>query len=126
MGKDLKKHILIVDDSPDQQFLLKMLLETKGYTTECTPNGREALSLLRSTGNMPQTILLDMNMDVMGGFEFRQLQLADPVLKNIPVIVVSGEEDVSAIEMKMESDVVKKPLSISALLNVLERNLRLH
>lgn len=120
------KHILIVDDSPEQRFLLKHLLESKGYTTESTRNGEEALILLRSRKAKPQTILLDMNMDVMGGLEFRKLQCADPLLKDIPVIVVSGEEDVSSIQIKMNSDVVKKPLSISSLMEVLKRNTKLH
>jgi CheY-like chemotaxis protein len=126
MEKNRTKPILIVDDSPDQQFLLKMLLETQGYTTESTPNGREALKLLRSSACKPQTILLDMNMDVMGGFEFRQIQRADPLLKDIPVIVVSGEENVSMLQEKMASDVIQKPLNISSLMEMLERKMGLH
>lgn len=120
------KHILIVDDSPEQRFLLKYLLESKGYTTESTSNGEEALILLRSRKDKPQTILLDMNMDTMDGFQFRKIQSADPSLRNIPVIVVSGEEDMKSIQIKMRSEVVKKPLSISSLMDVLKRNSRLH
>lgn len=120
------KHILIVDDSPDQQFLLKLLLEAKGYTTESTPNGLEALILLRSRKNMPQTILLDMNMDVMNGLDFRLLQRADPLLRDIPVIVVSGELDMGAVGAKTNTEVLQKPFAISALLAALERKTRLH
>ncbi len=120
------KHILIVEDSPDQCFLLKMLLESKGYTTESTSNGKEALSLLRRSKKKPHAILLDMNMDIMGGYEFRQLQCADPLLKDIPVIVVSGDDDVTSVSNQMKSEVLRKPLQISTLLAALKRNSSLH
>lgn len=124
--KKISKHILIVDDSLDQQMLLKMVLEANGYTTECTPNGKEALIVLRSGKNIPQTILLDMNMDVMGGLEFRQQQCEDPLLKDIPVIVVSGENDISAVRTQMNSYVIQKPLSISSLIEALQCHSKLH
>lgn len=124
--KNQLKHILIIDDSADQRLLLKILLEAKGYTTECTTNGKEALRLLREKKFMPETILLDMNMEVMGGFEFRQLQRADPLLKDIPVIVVSGEDDINSLSVKMNSEVVQKPLKISTLLAALGRSSRPH
>ncbi|MEK6775242.1 MAG: response regulator [Bdellovibrionota bacterium] len=126
MEKNQSKHILIVDDSPDQQFLLKMLLESRGYTTECTTNGKDALKLLRSRKKMPQTILLDLNMEIMDGWEFRHAQRADPLLKDIPVIVVSAEDDVISIGEKMHSYVIKKPLSITSLMEAIERNSNLH
>ncbi len=103
-----------------------MLLESRGYTTECTTNGEDALKLLRSRKEMPQTILLDLNMAIMDGWEFRHVQCADPLLKDIPVIVISAEDDVISIGEKMHSDVIKKPLTISSLFEAIERNSKLH
>ncbi|MBX9767843.1 MAG: response regulator [Bdellovibrionales bacterium] len=120
------KHILIVDDSFDNQTLLKLVLEAKGYTAECTSNGEEALKLLHTTRDLPEAILLDLNMPIMSGFDFRRHQLSDSMLKNIPVIVISGEEDVASTRKQMNSEVLQKPLSIFSLLEALERNARLH
>ena len=75
---------------------------------------------------MPHTILLDLNMEVMDGAEFRRLQVADPRLWDIPVIVVSGEDDVASIREKMNSEVLRKPLTVSGLLEALERSLKSH
>lgn len=120
------KHILIVDDSSEQRFLLKSILEAKGYTTDCTPNGEEALVLLRSKKRMPQTILLDLNMEIMDGFEFRLQQIADPLLRDIPVIVVSGVDDMNSVRAIVNSEVISKPLNISLLLSAVEKSSRLH
>lgn len=126
MNKNQTIHILIVDDSKDQQFLLRMLLESKGYTTDCTSNGEEALSLLRSSRKRPNTILLDLNMPVMDGYTFRSHQIADPSLSEIPVIVMSGEENLAETKKKTRSDAVSKPLNIGMLMAALDRSLQLH
>lgn len=120
------KHILIVDDSSEQRFLLKSILEAKGYTTDCTPNGQEALIFLRSQKRKPQTILLDLNMEIMDGFEFRKQQIADPLLRDIPVIVVSGVDDMSSVRARVNSEVINKPINISSLISALERSSHLH
>jgi CheY-like chemotaxis protein len=66
------KHLLIVDDSEADQFLCRMLLEDMDPTLEIQQayNGIEALDLLAATKQMPQLILLDINMPLMNGFEF--------------------------------------------------------
>ncbi|MFN7904888.1 MAG: PleD family two-component system response regulator [Pseudobdellovibrionaceae bacterium] len=126
MADTLSKYILIVDDSLDQRMLLKMLLESNGYKTQYTSNGEEALNLLHSCQMMPEAILLDLNMPVMGGFDFRQRQLVDPLLKNIPVLVMSGEENTTMIRAKTNLDVIKKPFSIGDLMAALARSVQLH
>lgn len=122
MENNQSKHILIVDDSEDQQILLKMLLEDRGYTTECTSNGEEALTLLRSKKEKPQTILLDLKMPVMDGYDFRRLQREDPFLCDIPVIVMSGEDNIVETKKRTNSDVVSKPLNIRMLMSAIERS----
>lgn len=118
--RNKKKHILIVDDSQDQQFLMKTLLEASGYTTECTSNGEEALVLLKSHIDMPQLILLDLNLPVMDGFVFRSIQRDDPMLKDIPIVIISGEENTQSIRDRTNVEVLKKPVGILRLLETID------
>lgn len=123
MDRILSKHILIIDDSLDQQFLLKTLLEAKGYTAECTSNGKDALTILRATENKPDLIILDVNMPIMGGRDFRVQQCLDPSLKAIPVVIMSGD---TYVESEDQTIVLSKPVTISKLLDVVKRGCGLH
>jgi CheY-like chemotaxis protein len=86
--------VMVIDDNPDARLVLKKLLEAAGYDVACAGDGREALSQLRQEGP-PGVILLDLSMPGMDGRQFRQQQLRDPGLADIPVVLVSGEEDLS-------------------------------
>lgn len=125
MIKIKKKHILIIDDSVDNQQLLKILLELRGYTTECCSNGEEALQLLKTATRLPNTILLDLRMPVMDGLAFRAMQSLDPRLKKIPVIFISADEGID-LNKAETSDVLQKPLNISQLVKTIEANILRH
>jgi CheY-like chemotaxis protein len=83
------KTILVVEDDALTRAAMKSVLEREGYRVACAANGREALATLRE-GGRPALILLDVNMPVLDGRMFRQEQLLDPDLADIPVVVVSG------------------------------------
>jgi len=84
--------VMVVDDNPKVCGLMQALLEADGFAVTCAANGQEALSHLRQEGP-PSVILLDLSMPVMDGRQFRRRQLEDPELADIPVVLVSGEED---------------------------------
>jgi len=81
--------VLIIEDEPDLQEVLRVALETDGYDVAVVANGRDALRHLRST---PSTclIILDLFLPVLNGQRFRAAQLRDRSLAWIPVIVMSG------------------------------------
>jgi two-component system response regulator MprA len=81
--------VLIVEDDRDIRECMADALEVEGYSVALAANGREALDQLRG-GVFPDLILLDLLMPVMSGWEFRQEQLADPLLSGIPIVVVSA------------------------------------
>lgn len=55
-------------------------------------NGEEALTFLKE-GNLPEIILLDLNMPRMSGIEFLKILKADPRLKYLPTIILTTSEN---------------------------------
>ncbi len=121
------KHILIVDDSLDMQILLRTLLQSKGYRIECSSNGEEALALLNSSKELPDVILLDMRMPVFNGSDFLKVQQANPTLRDIPTIIMSGDEDIGLSEStSITNDILHKPINMATVLAAIVRNTQLH
>ena len=87
-----RKHILIVDDSPEAIDALDNALP-KHYKRQFALNGEKALALLASSIKLPDLILLDVKMPGMDGYEVCNRLKNDERLKNIPVIFLSALTD---------------------------------
>lgn len=112
--------VLVVDDDRDVRDGLKALLSADGYTVETAGNGRDALAALYA-GLQPCAIVLDLDMPVMGGSEFRQEQLNHPQFAHIPVILFSAEAD-PQVAVHLRADAyIEKPADISQLVKLVER-----
>ncbi len=83
--------ILIVDDEPYNVDYIEQELEDLNYTTISAVNGQDALEKVQSEA--PDLVLLDIMMPIMDGFEVLARMKADPVTRNIPVIVISANHD---------------------------------
>ncbi len=81
-------NILVVDDSPTNLKVLSHMLAERGYKARLVPNGE--LALKAATALPPDLILLDINMRGMDGFEVCRRLKADPSLREVPVIFLSG------------------------------------
>jgi len=106
--------VLIVEDDLDTREMLGRFLELEGYTVETAENGKRALERLGS-GVGACVILLDLMMPVMDGWQFRQEQIRDASLADIPVIVVSaaGRERLEKIQANAY---LSKPVDLDELL----------
>jgi CheY-like chemotaxis protein len=81
--------ILVVDDEPDQRFLLRRIFEQAGYEVSDTGDGAAALrAICEST---PDLVMTDMMMPVMGGAELIKHLRSDPATASIPILAVSGD-----------------------------------
>ncbi len=121
------KNVLIIDDSIEIQILLRFLLESKGYHVDCSSNGEEALKRLGIDEVLPDLILLDLQMPVMDGLSFLNIKKKNLMLKNIPVVLMSGEDDLQITgQARNVNDVLQKPFSIKAIVQAVEHNFKLH
>ncbi len=76
--------LLIVDDNPQNRYMLEVLLKTNSYNVEVASNGVEALDLARA--NPPEMIISDILMPVMDGFSLCRKCKTDELLKGIPFV----------------------------------------
>ncbi|CAK0768894.1 Protein PilH [Gammaproteobacteria bacterium] len=83
-------HILIVDDSPTDVYILKTILERHGYRTSSADNGTAAVALARR--EHPDVVLMDIVMPGISGFQATRLLNKDPATSSIPVIVVTTKD----------------------------------
>jgi signal transduction histidine kinase len=87
-----KGSILIVDDTPDNLWLLAEILADQGYEIRPTQKGTHALLSART--EPPDLILLDIKMPEMDGYAVCEQLKADERTRNIPVIFISALHDV--------------------------------
>ncbi len=117
--------ILVVDDDDAFRLLTSEALKSAGYRVLEANNGAAALTL--SQQQKPDLILLDAIMEEMDGFSVcRQIQQVE-VLKNIPIIMVTGLEDIDSVDQAFESGAssfVNKPVNYPILMHRIRFQLR--
>ncbi len=81
--------VLVVDDDPDFVKVTAKILEKAGYEVASASNGAKALQTMRS--DPPDVVLLDIMMAyILDGLDVSREMAADPVLKDVPVIMVTS------------------------------------
>ena len=107
--------VLVVEDDEATREGVAAVLHARGYMVACATDGREGLRQLHE--HRPDVILLDLNMPVMDGWQFRREQKQDPTVADIPIIVVSAspepQEDIEAAAF------LAKPCEVDDLLRAL-------
>jgi CheY-like chemotaxis protein len=113
--------ILLIDDDPDSTEAFRAVLEMAGFEVVVAFHGADALAILRDDRNFC-TILLDLVMPVMDGRAFREAQQRDPVLADIPVVILSGDVELADEARQMGvADYLPKPPDPGALVHLIER-----
>ena len=118
--------ILIADDMADNILLLRRYLESEGYSLITASDGVDTLEKTRV--ELPDLLLLDINMPKMDGFQVLQEIRTDPAIEHIPVIILTaariGHADVQAGFNLGADDYVTKPFDRRELLARIRTKLR--
>jgi two-component system, cell cycle response regulator len=120
-----RKHVLIVDDHPDNVDLLRHRLESRGYRISVALDGEDALRAVGLIGGplpeetpLPDLILLDVMLPKVAGFEVARRIKAEKSLPFIPIVMQTA---LDSTESKVEGldagadDYITKPIDFAEL-----------
>lgn len=110
------ERILVVDDTPDNLFLIETVLQAEGYHVEVADNGQDAMTMI--SAEPPALLLLDVMMPGMHGYEVVRRIRQNSNLPFIPIILITGCEQLDTSE---QFDVavegfISKPIDFDELL----------
>lgn len=106
--------VLVVDDIEDNRELLKLLLESEGYTVETAEEGYSAIAKIEQF--LPELVILDLMMPDLDGYG-----VAHWVSQNqpfIPLLIVTGASEFPSFGNKtgLIADCIRKPIVFEELL----------
>lgn len=122
-----KNFILIADDDEDDILLVKSALEDCGYNgrVDFVENGISLLDfLIKNTNNLPDLVLLDLNMPKKDGREVLIEVRANEALKRLPMIVFTtskSPEDIKTCYANGANCYLSKPSSFDDLVTTMEK-----
>lgn len=120
-----RDRILVVDDLPDNCFLIQTLLQEEGYHIDVTNSGREALAYIEKSP--PDLLLLDVMMPEMDGFEVTRRIRQNPNLPFLPILLITAYDQPSVAKgLDTGADeFIRKPVEFDELIARVRSLLRL-
>jgi len=112
----LNRSVLVVDDNDMNRDLLSRRMELEGYHVAAASGGKQALDILRQ--ERFDLMLLDLMMPEMDGFEVLTQLKADASHSNMPVMMITADNDVESVKrcIKLGAvDYIVKPINMAVL-----------
>ena len=118
--------VWIVDDDDEMSHAVKLMLQLLEFSVRIFRDARSTARQLMS-GDLPDAILLDINMPEVSGIDFLEFLRMRSELKGIPVVMLSSETTDIQVDEAMElgaNGFVFKPVTIDELEEALNRAMR--
>lgn len=117
--------LLVVDDLPDNSFLIQAILEEEGFQIDVEDNGKSALE--RIEVSPPDLILLDVMMPGIDGYEVTRRVRQNENLPFIPILLITAYDQPSVVRgLDLGADeFIRKPVEVDELLARVRSLLRL-
>ena len=119
------KRILVIEDQELNRKVVRIVLQSKGYTVVEATDAVEAIASLEDT--MPQLILMDIALPGQSGEELARRIKANLAWVNIPIIALTAAAMSGDRERILKSgcdDYLSKPIDIKVLIERVETHLR--
>jgi CheY-like chemotaxis protein len=116
--------VLVIDDSPTITKVVQVVLTKAGYQVQTAVDGEAGLEAVRA--QRPHMILLDFVMPRMNGYQFCRELVADPALRDIPVVLMSAKGDQVGerfVKVMGIVDYITKPFSPEAITAVVQHTI---
>ena len=118
-------YVVVVEDDRDTREVVKLILEMDGMAVTEAADGIEALDRLHQVReadpHSPCAVVLDIMMPRCSGPEFRRRQLEDPVIADVPVIVLSAVADQTRLQELRAFASLQKPFDPDQLVQAVRR-----
>ncbi len=111
---------MVVEDDVDLREAISSVLEDDGFEVTSIDDGEEALERLRAGGL--RLVFLDLGLRRMSGREFMANHEREPSLRHTPVVLLSGEGDLSVLARRLGAvGHLQKPFDARDLVEIARR-----
>jgi CheY-like chemotaxis protein len=108
--------VLVAEDNADIRFMLKALLELRGYRVLLADDGQAAVEAARA--ERPDLILVDLQLPRLNGFAVARFVRQTDELRTVPVVVVTGHDPLQHRQLALAAGCnayLQKPIDIEQL-----------